>query len=68
MVTSHNERPAQSPDLKPMELVGDEPGRKQNNVQVQHLWQVFQKCWEEFSNQDLISIIKRMKPVCLTAE
>ena len=51
------ERPAQSPDLNPVELVCDELDRRVKAKQptsATHLWELLQQCWEELSEQYLI--------------
>ena len=61
------EWPAQSPDLKPIELVLDELDRRVKAKQPtigKHLWELLQQCWEEISKQYLISIAERMPQVC----
>ena len=57
------EWPAQTPDLKPIELVWDEMDRRmkaKEPTRATHLWEPLQKCWEELSEQYLISIVERM--------
>ena len=58
------EWPAQSPDLNPIELVCDELDRrvkaKQPTSATHSLWELLQQCWEELSEQYLISIVERM--------
>ena len=61
------EWPAQSPDLNPIELVWDELDRRVKAKQptsATHLWELLQQCWEELSEQYLISIVERMPRVC----
>ena len=60
------EWPAQSPDLNPIELVWDELDRRVKAKQptsATHLWELLQQCWEELSEQYLISIEERMPRV-----
>ena len=60
------EWPAQSPDLNPIELVWDELDRRVKAKQptsATHLWELMQQCWEELSEQYLISIEERMPQV-----
>ena len=57
------EWPAQSPDLNPIELVWDELDRRVKAKQptsATHLWELLQQCWEELSEQYLISIVEIM--------
>ena len=57
----------QSPDLNPIELVWDELDRRVKAKQptsATHLWELLQQCWEEFSEQYLISIAERIPRVC----
>ena len=57
------EWPAQSPDLNPVELVWDELDRRVKAKQptsTTRLWELLQQCWEELSEQYLISIVERM--------
>ncbi|MGH0149137.1 UNVERIFIED_CONTAM: hypothetical protein FKN15_033882 [Acipenser sinensis] len=64
------EWPAQSPDLNPIELVWDELDRSVKAKQptsATHLWELLQQCWEELSEQYLISIVERMPQVCSAA-
>ena len=61
------EWPAQSPDLNPIELVWDELDRRVKANQpssATHLWELLQQCWEELSEQYLISIVERIPRVC----
>ena len=61
------EWPAQSPNLNPIELVWDELDRRMKAKQptsATHLWELLQQCWEELSEQYLISIVERMSRVC----
>ena len=61
------EWPVQSPDLNPIELVLDELDRRVKAKQptsATHLWELQQQCWEELSEQYLISIVERMPRVC----
>ena len=61
------EWPAQSPDSNPNELVWDELDRRVKAKQptsATHLWELLQQCWEELSEQYLISIEKIMPRVC----
>ena len=64
------EWPAQSPDLNPIELVWDVLDRSVKAKQptsATHLWELLQQCWEELSEQYLISIVERMPRVCSAA-
>ena len=59
------EWPAQSPDLNP--IVWDELDRRvkvKQPTSVTYLWELLQQCWEELSEQYLISIVERMPRVC----
>ena len=61
------EWPAQSPDLNHIELVWDELDRRVKAKQptsATHLWELLQQCWEELSEQYLISIVERMPRLC----
>ena len=61
------EWPAQSPDINPIELVWDELDRSVKAKQptsATHLWELLQHCWEELSEQYLISIVERVPRVC----
>uniref|UniRef100_A0A672IYI2 Transposase Tc1-like domain-containing protein n=1 Tax=Salarias fasciatus TaxID=181472 RepID=A0A672IYI2_SALFA len=61
------ERPAQSPDLNPIELVWDEIDRRVKAKQptsATHLWELLQQTWEELSEDSLISVVERMPRVC----
>ena len=54
--------------LKPIELVWDELDRRMKAKQptsAAHLWELLQQCWEELSEQYLISIVERIPRVCL---
>ena len=60
------EWPAQAPDLNLIELVWDEldrRGKAKQPTSATHLWQLLQQCWEELSEQYLISIAERMPRV-----
>ena len=62
------ECPAQSPELNPIKLVWNELDRRVKAKQptsATHLWELLQQCWEELSEQYLISIVERMPRVCL---
>ena len=62
------EWPAQSPDLNPIELAWNELDRRVKANQptsATHLWELLQQCWEELSEQYLISIVERMPRLCL---
>ena len=53
--------------LNPIELVWDELDRRVKAKQptsATHLWEFLQQCWEELSEQYLISIVERMPRVC----
>ena len=61
------EWPAQSPGINPIKLVWDELDRRVKAKQptsATHLWELLQQCWEELSEQYLISIVERMPRVC----
>ena len=60
------ECPAQSRDINPIKLVWDELDRRVKAKQptsATHLWELLQQCWEELSEQYLISIVERIQ-VC----
>ena len=53
--------------LNPIELVWDELDRRVKAKQPTsstHLWELQQQCWEDHSEQYLISIVERMPQVC----
>ena len=59
--------PAQSPDSNPIELIWDELDKMVKAKQptsATHLRELLQQCWEELSEQYLISIVERMAQVC----
>ena len=46
--------PPQSPDLNPIEMVGDEMDRIVNEKQptsAQHMWELLQDCWKSIPHK-----------------
>ena len=53
--------------FKPIKLVWDELDRRvkaKQRTSATHLGELLQQCWEELSEQYLISIVERMPRVC----
>lgn len=61
------EGPAQSPDLNPIKRCWNELDSRVKAKQptsATHLWELLQHCWEELTEQYLISVVKGMPQVC----